>query len=127
MTKANENLLNELIPNYYNNKEKMEKYKKLVDKQNKDIKELMEDTYAYETGKYRAVLSTSTRVTMDEERLLGIPKKNNINCIRTKEYVDMDMLENMIYHNEIPKDVLKLIGTCKDEKEVKTLRVTEKG
>ena len=125
MTKT-EKQLNELIPAYYSNKTTMENYKKLVDKQNKDIKELMADEYSYEVHGYRAVVSTSTRVEMDEARLMQILKDNNINCIKRKEYVDMDALENMIYHNDIPKDVLKLISTCKSEKEVKQLRVTKK-
>lgn len=118
--------LNKLIPEFYENKERMEEYKKLTDKLNKDIKEIMGNEYLFENDDYRAVLATSTRVSMDETKLLNICKANNINCIRTREYVDMDMLENMIYHNEVPKDVLKLIGKCKDEKEVKTLRVTKK-
>ena len=125
MTK-NEKLLNKLVPEFYENKETMENYKKVVDKQNKEIKDLMGDMYSYETDGYRAVVSTSSRVSMDEAKLLQIIKKHNIDCVRTKEYVDMDMLENMLYHNEIPANVVKLISECKDEKEVKTLRVSKK-
>ena len=119
-------LLNELIPAYYKNKEKMENYKRLVDKQNKDIKELMGDESDYETDKYKAKVSISTRVSIDEPKLLTVLKANNIKgVVRTIEVVDMDALENAIYHNEIPKDVLKLIGDCKSEKEIKNLRVTK--
>lgn len=118
--------LDELIPTYYKNKEKMESYKKLVDEQNKNIKELMNGEYSYEIGKYKAVVSTSTRVSMDEQKLMMLLKANNIKgVIKTIEVVDMDALENLIYHNEIPKDVLKRIGECKSEKEVKSLRVTK--
>lgn len=118
--------LDELIPTYYRNKEKMENYKKLVDEQNKNIKELMNGEYSYEVGKYKAVVSTSTRVSMDEQKLMMLLKANNIKgVIKTIEVVDMDALENLIYHNEIPKDVLKRIGECKSEKEVKSLRVTK--
>lgn len=118
--------LDELIPTYYRNKEKMESYKKLVDEQNKNIKELMNGEYSYGVGKYKAVVSTSTRVSMDEQKLMMLLKANNIKgVIKTIEVVDMDALENLIYHNEIPKDVLKRIGECKSEKEVKSLRVTK--
>lgn len=118
--------LDELIPTYYKNKEKMESYKKLVDEQNKNIKELMNGEYSYEVGKYKAVVSTSTRVSMDEQKLMMLLKANNIKgVIKTIEVIDMDALENLIYHNEIPKDVLKRIGECKSEKEVKSLRVTK--
>lgn len=118
--------LDELIPTYYKNKEKMESYKKLVDEQNKNIKELMNGEYSYAVGKYKAVVSTSTRVSMDEQKLMMLLKANNIKgVIKTIEVVDMDALENLIYHNEIPKDVLKRIGECKSEKEVKSLRVTK--
>ena len=117
--------LNKLIEEYYENKETLESYKKLVDEQNKLIKDLMGDEYSIEVNGYRAVLSTAVKVTMDERKLLQILKKNNINCIRTKEYVDMDALENMLYHEDIPADVVKLISECKDEKETKTLRVTK--
>lgn len=124
--KNNLNTLNELLPIFYTNKEKAEKYKKLAEEQNAEIKKIMGDEYLFENDEYRAVLSTATRVTMDENKLLDILKKNNINCIRTREYVDMDALENLIYHNDIPKDVLKLISKCKSEKETKSLRVTKK-
>ena len=54
-------------------------------------------------------------------------KHNNItNAIRTKEYVDLDLLENMMYHNEIPQDVIVQMGDCKSEKEVITLRVSKR-
>lgn len=122
----NKKQLDELIPTYYKNKEKMESYKKLVDEQNKNIKELMNGEYSYEIGKYKAVVSTSTRVSMDEQKLMMLLKANNIKgVIKTIEVVDMDALENLIYHNEIPKDVLKRIGECKSEKEIKSLRVTK--
>ena len=121
----NEKLLNELIPAYYENKERMENYKRLVDKQNKEIKEII-DVGSYEANGYKATVSISTRVDMDENKLLNILKANNIDVIKTREYVDMDELENKIYHNDIPKDVLKLIGECKSAKEIKQLRVTKK-
>lgn len=119
-------VLNELIPAYYQNKERLDNYKKLVDRQNREIKRIMEDDKVVETGGYKATLSISKRVDVNEEKLIDVLKNNGItDAIKTKEYVDMDTLESLIYNNKINLDVLNLIGDCRSEKEVRTLRVTK--
>lgn len=120
------NVLNELIPAYYQNKERLDNYKKLVDRQNREIKRIMEDDKVVEIEGYKATLSISKRVDVNEEKLIDVLKNNGItDAIKTKEYVDMDTLESLIYNNKINLDVLNLIGDCKSEKEVRTLRVTK--
>lgn len=119
--------LDELITSYYENKVTQDNYKKICDGQNKEIKSLLGiGSYETESGEYKATNYETIKVEMDEDKLLEILKANNIKAIKTKEYVDMDALENLIYHNEISGDVLKLISECKYEKKSQTLRVTRK-
>ena len=125
----NEKKLKELIDNYAKNKELMESQKKTVDSFNLEIKKIMLEMKqdSFETDNYNATVSKSVKTTMDEDKLLEVLKHNNItNAIRTKEYVDLDLLENMMYHNEIPQDVIVQMGDCKSEKEVITLRVSKR-
>ena len=45
--------------------------------------------------------------------------------IKTKSYVDMDVLESAIYNNLIPNDVLIEMNKCREIKQVQTLKITK--
>ena len=118
--------LEQLIINYYNNKKAQDEYKKICDAENKQIKQEM-GVATKEFGDYKATVYETTKVKIDEQRLLAILKANGYStAIKTKEYVDMDELESLIYNNKIDAPILKLIGQCKDEDKIQTLRVTRK-
>lgn len=119
------NKLDELITSYYENKTTQDNYKKICESQNKEIKSLI-GIGTHETEDYKATVFETSRVEFDEDKLITILKASNVKAVKTKEYVDMDELENLIYHNEISADVLKLISDCKHEKKTQTLRVTRK-
>lgn len=120
--------LDTLIPQYAENKSMLDDYKKICDSENKQIKELM-DEGSYEAGGYKATKLVSVRETMNEDKLLDILQ--NISgsyengLIKTKEYVDMDVLESMLYKGLIDKEVLMEIDKCRESKEVITLRISK--
>lgn len=131
--------LDTLIPQYAENKSMFDDYKKICDDENKQIKELM-DTDTYEVNGYKATKSVSSRDSLNEDKLInnldeelrGYFEENNI--IRTKEYIDTDNLESLIYGLKNKKDIeskkllndlLVLLDNCTDRKEVVTLRVSK--
>ena len=130
--------LDTLIPQYAENKSMFDDYKKICDAENKQIKELM-DTDTYEVAGYKATKSISSRDSLNEDKLInnldeelrGYFEENNI--IKTKEYIDTDNLESLIYGLKNKKDIeskkllndlLVLLDNCTDRKEVVTLRVS---
>jgi len=131
--------LDTLIPQYAENKAMLDDYKKICDTENKQIKELMKDD-SYEAGGYRATKSVTTRDSLNEDKIFNSLdddlrayfEENNI--IKTKEYIDTDILEAIIYGLNNKKDIeskkllanlVELLDKCRDTKEVVTLRVSK--
>jgi hypothetical protein len=48
-----------------------------------------------------------------------------IGLIKTREYVDYDVLEKLLYNQKITPYGLKKIEDCREVKEVVTLRITK--
>ena len=125
------NLLNQLIPEYADNKAQLDKIKAVVDEQNAQIKEEMKsaDLKSYEVDGYKATYSVQKRESMNEAKLLLIAHKYEDllkDTIKTKEYIDMDKLEELLYKGQLPQDILQEVSSCVESKEVVTLRVTKK-
>ena len=115
--------LQELIPIYHANKLELDSYKKLTDKDNKKIKELMlgNDINEVIAGDVKATLSISCKYDFIEDKLLDTLKQLGItDVIETKEIVNMDALESAIYNGRLSAAVL---DTCREKKETVTLRV----
>ena len=130
--KSVEDTLKELITDYVANKLVADDYKKIADKQNKEIKSLMleSNTDSIETDEWKATCTVSERETINEEMLLDIIHKNvsdDLGIVKTKEYVDFDALEHAIYNDKISKEVLMEIDKARESKEVVTLRVKKRG
>jgi hypothetical protein len=133
-----EEYLKELVESYGMNKKENDDLKKIVDNQNKEIKSLMESNNLkkFESDNYKVSYSVSTRDTIDEELLLseaktftiadGVELKSaqEVGLIKTKEYVDMDVLESLMYKGGISEEDLMKIDKCRDIKTVETLRVS---
>jgi len=122
------NDLDELIPQYAANKNELDSYKKICDKENAQIKAIMKDfsVQKYTAGSYKASYSVSVRETMNEAMLLEIAHQYGISeIVKTKEYIDYDALENAIYNNKIPDEILLEMDRAKETKEVVQLRVTK--
>ncbi len=120
-----EEKLSQLLPVYEANKSKMDSYKKLVDKDNKEIKSIMLGAGLREfvVDDIKASCSVSEREDFIEEALIAKLKEMKVpGIVKKKEYVDMDALENAIYNGKINAAAL---ADCRTKKEVVTLRVTK--
>ena len=117
--------LEELIVTYAENKSEMDSYKKLVNRDNALIKELMQEQQITEkeVNGWQAKITTKKSESFNEDKLLAIAKERNLDIIRTKEYVDTDIMEELIYNGTITKDDLLEIAKAKEVKETIELRV----
>lgn len=127
-TTDKKNPLDELVPKYGANKAEADDLKKIVEAQNKQIKELMADAdiTSYEAGGYVASVSTTEKSKFNEAKLLNVIKGNEelaSQVIKTQEYVDMDALENILYAGTISKELLLEMDKCKETSTVVTLRI----
>jgi len=123
--KTAEEKLQELIQRYQLNKSEMDSYKKIVDKDNNEIKKIMLESRLPEfiVGDIKATCSVSEREDFIEEALIEKLKEMKVDgVIKMKEYIDMDALENAIYNGELNAAEL---ASCQTKKEVVTLRVTK--
>ena len=123
--KGAEERLTELLPIYHTQKSEMDSIKKVVDKENAEIKTLMRESNLPEfvAGDIKATCSVSERQDFIEEALIEKLKDMKVRgIIKKKEYVDMDALENAIYNGKVDAAAL---ASCQTIKEVVTLRVSK--
>ena len=81
--------------------------------------------YVSKDGKSSLSLSTKPNISWDDEKLLHYCKSLNIDgLVKMREYVDMDALENAVYHEVIRPENLKPYQIVKPD--IKTLRFTQK-
>ena len=119
--------LDELIPMYAHNKNELDSYTQLCKEENESIKkqmlELGQDVYS--SGGYTAKRTVSQRETLNEDKLMAVILKHNIQgIIKSKDYVDMDALEDYLYNHEMTSALAADLDSCKSKTEVVTLRVT---
>lgn len=125
--------LDELVPRYGEEKSVMDRYKKLCDADNAEIKTIMTDLALqhYTAGDYKVVRSVQERESIDEDLLLTIlqnspePEIRLNGIIKTKEYVDFDALEAALFRERLPKSVLLEIDKARTIKPVVTLRISK--
>ena len=113
---------------YVEDKEEESALKKRLDNNNKSIKALMELLGKDEVtlpGGDKVTYSITRRESLDEEKLMAILKKvaPETNCIKTKEYIDMDILENELYHEQLSGEAVVAMEQCRNVKEVPTLNI----
>ena len=123
--------LEDQIRAYAEQKAQLDTLKKWCDSESKEIKETMQelDLDKIDVGDYVATCTVSNRETMNESHLLDIIERSTLNIdglVKTKAYVDFDVLERAIYNNQVPQDVLLEMDKAREVKEVVTLRVTKK-
>lgn len=121
--------LDELIPIYGEQNTQCNALKKTVAELNTQLKQaikenLQENKDIIASG-WKCKLSITDESTFNEDRLIDFAKAHNIDVVRTKEYIDYDALENLIYNNQIEKDVLVEMNSCKDAKTKETLRISK--
>ena len=122
--------LKQLAQEYVTNKAELDKLKKRVDSINSEIKTAMENAKLNEVETESGAIvryGVTRKESMDEDMLLIKLKQfvPDTPCIKTKEYVDMDILEGEIYHGLIPKDALMAMDKCKSFKLTPTLTISK--
>lgn len=118
--------LHELILGYYNEKQELDKSKKIVDEYNKEIKEglaeLGVNEFTTESGLV-AKLSTQKRESFNEsaliEKLLELDIKEAVELV---PQINWDKVEDLIYNGKL--DAAELTP-YKEVKEVVTLKVSK--
>lgn len=120
--------LKRLATEYVNSKKEFDALKKKTESLNTSIKQAMEllnvNDVDLEDGS-KVCYGITKRESIDEERLITQLKKyaQNTQCIKTKEYIDMDILESEIYHDRLPDEALAAMDACRTIKEVPTLTI----
>lgn len=120
--------LDELIPLYVQNKNELDSYTAICKQENESIKAQMLELgkEVHSVGGYTAKRTVSYRETLNEDRLMAVILKHGIkDVIKTKDYVDMDALENYLYHNMMSDTLATDLESCKSKTEVVTLRITK--
>lgn len=118
-----------MIQLYVDAKIELDERKKVADKYNKELKDLLQssDMTEYSNDRYKIKLVTSERSSMDEDLLLKelINLKDKFpGLIKSKEYVDMDELESLMYANDLDDETLQKIDKCITIKQVTQLRLS---
>lgn len=123
--------LSTLIDSYKNSKDNENKYKKLSKDLGDQIKSEFEsrkiDKFA--SDKYVATVSITQKESINQDRAIIILKDNLSNdqldqVIKTKEYIDEDALEKLIYNGEVQADLLTT--AIEKGKPTTTLRIKDK-
>ena len=121
--------LDELIPRYGEDNTELNGLKKIVADENSKIKELMKESKMDEatSGDWVAKITVKKSESFNDEKLLNIIKQLGLhNIIKTKEYVDMDAMEEAIYNGTITQDMLLEISKAREVKETVVLNVKKK-
>lgn len=121
--------LEDLVPLYGEQNTQLNTLKKTVDDLKTKIKTAIHDAKLTDTdiviSGWKCKLSVSDTSTMNEDRLLEFAKTHNLDIIRTKEYVDFDALEKLLYSGKISQDVVAEMESCKEPGTKETLRCTK--
>lgn len=120
--------LDELIPSYGENKERLDTLKGICDEENKEIKRLLGENKKYEAGGWKVSKSIQNRDSVDEDllcaKLSNFPEMYELGVIKVKEYVDMSALEDAIYKKQVTQPMIEAIEKCRQHREVVTLRIS---
>ena len=121
--------LKELVPLYGKTNEEAKALKKSLDSWNKDIKEIMRTKKMDNTDVDGWTAKFEVRVSeaYDEDALLEYMHKHKefTSCIKTKEYVDQNTLEELIYNGNISKKLLLGLDKFRIKKETEYLTVSK--
>ena len=118
--------LNAAIEKYYDINEEYQSLGATTELYNKSIKDLFDEhgisKYTTPNG-LKCSVSTTTKPVFNEEKLIDYIKSTGVEgIIKTKEYVDMEALENALYHGTIKGADLQ---PFKEDKITKTLRCSK--
>lgn len=131
MTDEQKKTLEELASQYVQYKSELDPLEKKCKSINTSLKGLMELTQQDEvelSDGTKVKYSVTERTTFDEEKLIKQLKHfaPDTECIKTKEYVDMDILESEIYHGKLSNDAMVALDSCRETKEIPKLEIKKK-
>ena len=125
--------LETLIPTYGSLDFELKNIKKKADGFKERIKTIVKSlgVKTYRAEDYEITYTEAERVSFKEDKLLIRLKEIVANkdpkefegLIKTKEYVDMDVLENLLYHNKFDEAEISSISSCQEIKNIPTLKV----
>lgn len=118
--------LEELIPSYKEHKQELKHLTDTTDQENAEIKDYMGQlgVVKFTSGNWVASISETKKESFIEPKLIETLKALGVEgVIKTKEYVDMDALENAIYNKQFDASIL---ASCKETHVIKTLRILKK-
>lgn len=125
--------LETLIPTYGSLDFELKNIKKKADGFKERIKTIVKSlgVKTYRAEDYEITYTEAERVSFKEDKLLIRLKEIVANkdlkefegLIKTKEYVDMDVLENLLYHNKFNEAEISSISSCQEIKNIPTLKV----
>ena len=125
--------LETLIPAYGSLDFELKNIKKKADGFKERIKTIVKSlgVKTYRAEDYEITYTEAERVSIKEDKLLIRLKEIVANkdlkefegLIKTKEYVDMDVLENLLYHNKFDEAEISSISSCQEIKNIPTLKV----
>lgn len=116
--------LKELIETYGKHDDEFKQLKKVCDSEKEELKGMLlaANKDSDDAGGYTVTRVVQHRESFNEEKGIEILKAHGVTgVIKTKEYIDMDALENAGYSGEVPKEVLLELDSCRETKEVVTL------
>lgn len=108
-------LLREKVLEYVPKNEQSNKLKKIVSNLNNEIKALMEKLKmtSFKADDMVVSISTTESASFDEEVLLAVVKQLGMtDLIKTREYVDMQGLEAVLYDKNVPSEVKAMFATA---------------
>lgn len=118
MTSREELNLQKIIDQYQIENTEKQRLEKELKSKNSFIKSKLAELgkQIYETTKSKATITYQNKVSMNEEKVIEIlrencKKKDLTSVIKTKEYIDYDALESLIYNGGISADKLEPANT----------------
>lgn len=120
--------LKERATDYANDKSVEAILKKKIENNNVSIKALFEmlgeDAITLDSG-VELHYGITRKESLDEDLLLLRLKEYapDTKCIKTKEYIDMEVLENEIYHEKLSDQAMNALNDCRVVKEIPTLTI----
>lgn len=124
MTLEQKETLDKLVSSYGGHNAEKTKLDKICKQENEQIKSILGTQGEHTAGGYKAIVSTTPNESMNEAKLLELLHKHKVKgVIKTREYVDFDALEGMIYNGQFSADVLAEFNTCKTSKPVTKLYI----
>lgn len=121
--------LDEMITNYGEQNTQCNALKKVVADLNAKIKQAIHDEQKENTdivvNGWKCSLTVTEDKVMNEDKLLEFAKEHKLKVIRTKEYVDTDALEKLMYAGKLTPALIVEMDKCNEIKIKETLRCTK--